>query len=305
MLRYALGRIPQLLIALLGVSAVAFLFVHLSGDPAQLMLPSEASDAQIRAFRHEMGLDRPLPFQYADFLRRAVRGDFGESLRYQQPAIELVLARLPATGYLAIAAMIVALAVAFPVGVLSARRRDTAWDVLATTGALAGQSMPVFWVGIVLILMFSIHWHLFPTSGSGGIAYLVLPAVTLGLYSMGRMTRLIRSSVLEVTHQEYVRTARAKGAREQSVLTRHILRNAWLPILTLLALEVASLLGGAVITETVFAWPGMGRLVVNAIYTRDYPIVQAAVFVTATIFVAINLIVDLCYAVLDPRIRYG
>ena len=305
MLRYTLERIPQLVIALLGVSALAFILIRLSGDPAQLMLPSEATDAQIRAFRHEMGFDRPLVVQYVDFMRHVLYGDFGQSLRYQQPALPLVLDRLPATGTLAFAAMIVTLAVALPAGILSAQRHDTVWDVAATSGALTGQSMPVFWVGIVLILLFSVHWRLFPTSGSGGLAHLVLPAVTLGLYTMGRMTRLIRSSVLEVMHQDYVRTARAKGAPGRAVLTAHVLRNAWLPILTLLGVELGALLGGAVITETVFAWPGMGRLVVTAIYSRDYPVVQAAVFAIATIFIVLNLFVDLSYAVLDPRVRYG
>jgi peptide/nickel transport system permease protein len=305
MLRYTLERIPQLLVALLGVSALAFVLIHLSGDPAQLMLPSEATDAQIRAFRHEMGFDRPLAVQYVDFMRHLVRGDFGQSLRYQQPALPLVLDRLPATGTLALAAILVTLAVALPAGILSAQRRDTVWDVVATSGALAGQSMPVFWVGIVLILLFSLHWRFFPSSGSGGLAHLVLPAVTLGLYTMGRITRLIRSSVLEVMHQDYVRTARAKGAPGRAVLIAHILRNSWLPILTLLGVELGALLGGAVITETVFAWPGMGRLVVTAIYSRDYPVVQAAVFAIATIFIVLNLLVDLSYAVLDPRVRYG
>ena len=298
-------RVPQLLIALLGVSALAFVLIHLSGDPAQLMLPSEATDAQIRAFRHEMGFDRPLIVQYVEFMRHVVYGDFGQSLRYQQPALRLALDRLPATSILALAAMVVTLAVALPAGILSAQRRDTIWDVLATSGALTGQSMPVFWVGIVLILLFSLHWRLFPTSGFGGLRHLVLPAVTLGLYTMGRMTRLIRSSVLEVMHQDYVRTARAKGAPRHAVLTVHILRNAWLPVLTLLGVEFGALLGGAVITETVFAWPGMGRLVVMAIYSRDYPVVQAAVFTIAAIFIVLNLLVDLSYALLDPRVRYG
>jgi peptide/nickel transport system permease protein len=305
MLRYTLSRIPQLAIALLGVSTVAFVLIHLSGDPAQLMLPSEASEDQIRAFRHEMGFDRPLPIQYVDFLRHAALGDFGQSLRYQQAALGLVLQRLPATADLAFAAVTITLGVALPAGIVSARRRETPWDVLVTSGALIGQSMPVFWLGIVLILLLSIKWHLFPTSGSGGPRHLLLPAITLGLYSMGRMTRLIRSSVLEVLQQDYVRTARAKGVKEHAVLTTHILRNAWLPILTLLGVELASLLGGAVVTETVFAWPGLGRLVVSAIYARDYPVVQAAVFVIAVIFILVNLLVDLSYALLDPRIRYG
>jgi len=304
-LRYTLERVPQLLIALFGVSALAFVLIHLSGDPAQLMLPSEATEAQIRAFRHEMGFDRPLIVQYVEFMRHVVHGDFGQSLRYQQPALRLALDRLPATSTLALAAMVVTLAVALPAGILSAQRHDTIWDVLATSGALTGQSMPVFWVGIVLILLFSLHWRLFPTSGFGGVRHLVLPAVTLGLYTMGRMTRLIRSSVLEVMHQEYVRTARAKGAPRHAVLMVHILRNAWLPILTLLGVEFGALLGGAVITETVFAWPGMGRLVVMAIYSRDYPVVQAAVFTIAAIFIVLNLLVDLSYALLDPRVRYS
>ena len=304
MARYALSRLPQLVVALAGVSAVAFILIHLSGDPALLMLPSEASELQIRAFRHEMGFDRALPLQYADFVVRAARGDFGRSLRYHQPALGLVIERMPATASLALAAMAVAVGAALPLGIVSARRRDSFWDVVATTAALTGQSMPVFWVGIVLILLFADQWHLFPTSGSGSLAHLVLPAVTLGLYAMGRLMRLTRSSVLEVSTQDYVRTARAKGIAERSVLATHILRNAWLPLLTLIGVEVASLLGGAVITETVFAWPGMGRLVVAAIYTRDYPVVQAAVFIIATIFVVINLLVDLSYAAVDPRVRY-
>ena len=231
-------------------------------------------------------------------------GDLGRSLRYRQPALPLVLERLPATAELALAALFVSLLVAIPAGVISAVRRDTAYDNLTMLGALFGQSMPVFWLGIMLILIFSVRLELLPTSGRGGLDHLILPAVTLGLYSTARVTRLVRAGMLDVIGQDYIRTAQAKGLPDRRVIVKHALRNTLIPVVTIIGLELGTLLGGAVITETIFAWPGIGRLAVTAIFQRDYPLVQATVLVTALVFVLSNLLVDLLYGWLDPRIRY-
>jgi peptide/nickel transport system permease protein len=242
--------------------------------------------------------------QYATFLRQAVAGDFGRSLRYNQPALPLVLERLPATLQLTAAALIVSLLIAIPAGIAAALCRKTVFDSLTMLAALFGQSMPVFWLGIMLILLFSVRFHVFPTSGSGGFEHLVLPALTLGLYSTARVTRLMRAGMLDVIGQDYVRTAWAKGLPGRTVVLKHALRNTLIPVVTIVGLELGTLLGGAVITETIFAWPGIGRLAVTAIFQRDYPLVQAVVLVTALVFVACNLVVDLAYAWLDPRIRF-
>lgn len=302
---YIAGRLAQLILVLLGISLVAFILLRLKGDPAALMLPAEASDEQLRAFRQAMGFDRPLPEQFGRFLLRAATGDFGRSLRYHQPALELVLERFPATAILAVAALTVSVLVAVPAGILSAVYRYSLFDQAAMLLAMLGQSTPVFWLGVVLILVFAVQLRLLPSSGSGGPEHLVLPALTLGLYSAGRVARLVRSSMLEVLEQDYIRTARAKGLPELLVICGHGLRNALLPVVTIVGLELGSALGGAVITETVFAWPGVGRLVVGAIFTRDYPVVQAGVCVIAVTFALVNLAVDLLYTLLDPRIRHG
>jgi ABC-type dipeptide/oligopeptide/nickel transport system permease component len=250
-----------------------------------------------------MGFNDPFLVQYWRFLRGAVQGNFGESLRHGQPAMRLVLERLPATFELAGAAMLIALCVAIPAGILSAVRRNTASDYCSTVVALLGQSMPTFWLGIMLILVFSVWLRVLPSSGRGDLEHLLLPAVTLGLFTTARMMRLTRSGMLEVLGQDYIRTARAKGLGEPPVVWKHALRNAAVPIVTIAGLELGALLGGSVVTETIFAWPGVGRLSVQAIYNRDYPVVQAAVFVLATTFVVVNLLVDLVYTSLDPRIR--
>ena len=288
---------------ILGVTVVVFVVVHLSGDPTGLMLPPEASEAQIVAFRHEMGFDRPLIVQFGKFMEHAIQGDFGRSLRYGDPALGLVLERLPATIELTGAALLVAVGLAVPLGVISAVKRNSIYDNAAMLFALFGQSMPIFWLGIVLILLVAVKLQLLPTSGSGGLDYLILPGLTLGFYSTARITRLVRASMLEVLGQEYVRTARAKGLRESVVIGRHALRNAMLPVITMVGLEAGSMLGGAVITETVFAWPGVGQLVVRSIFNRDYPVVQAAVFTIACMFVLVNLFVDVMYTVIDPRVK--
>jgi ABC-type dipeptide/oligopeptide/nickel transport system permease component len=303
MLSFIVRRLGQSVFVLLGVTVGAFLLVHLSGDPIKLMLPFDATPEQIAATRAYYGLDEPLPVQYGRFLAHAAQGDFGQSLRGNQPALGLVLERLPATALLAMTALGLALLVAFPVGILAALRPHTLQDQGAMLFALFGQSTPVFWLGIMLILLFSVQLRLLPTGGSGGPQYLVLPAITLGLYSAARTARLVRSGMLEVLAEDYVRTGRAKGLRPRSLLLGHALRNALIPVVTVVGLDLATLLGGAVITETIFGWPGVGRLAVQAIQQRDYPVVQAAVFVVASGYVVLNLAVDALYAYLDPRIR--
>jgi peptide/nickel transport system permease protein len=302
--RYVLRRLAQAILVVVGVSLVVFFVIRLSGDPTYLLLSADATEADRARFAREQGFDRPLWEQYATFVARAVQGDLGRSLRYRQPALPLVLERLPATLELALAALAVSLIVAIPAGVISAVRRDTAADNLTMLGALFGQSMPVFWLGIMLILVFAVRLELLPTSGRGGIEHLILPALTLGLYSTARVTRLVRAGMLDVIAQDYIRTAWAKGLPDRWVIFKHALRNTLIPVITIVGLELRTLLGGAVITETIFAWPGLGRLAVTAIFQRDYPLVQAAVLVTALVFVVSNLLVDLVYGWLDPRIRY-
>jgi ABC-type dipeptide/oligopeptide/nickel transport system permease component len=305
MLRFVLRRLVLSAFVLVGVMIVVFMIVRLSGDPTGLMISQDASADDVAKLRHEMGFDRPLLTQFLDFAAGAVRGDFGDSLRYREPAFSLVAERLGATLRLAAAALTVAVCVAIPAGIVSAVKRNTIWDRLAMFLALFGQSMPVFWFGILLILIVSVRLQWLPSSGDNGWKSIILPAITLGLYSTARITRLVRSEMIDTISQDYVRTARAKGLRERVVLYRHALRNALIPVITVIGIEAGSMLGGAVITETVFAWPGIGQLAVRAIFNRDYPLVQAIVFTIACTFVLINLIVDLLYAVLDPRVKQG
>jgi len=300
---YLARRLLYALFVLLGVATVVFFVVRLTGDPVALMVPPDATVAQENALRHALGLDAPLAVQYVQYIGRLLRLDFGQSLHYSQPALGLIAERYPATLELAGTALVISLLVALPAGVIAATRRGTVVDGGVALLALTGQSMPAFWSGILLILLFAVTLHWLPASGSGGLAHLILPAVTLGLYMMAFVTRLLRSSLLEVLHEDYVRTARAKGLG-RSVVLGHAVRNALLPVVTVVGLEVGSLLGGSVLTETVFAWPGVGQLTVQAIYNRDYPLVQAAVLVLACTFVIVNLLVDLSYALIDPRIRY-
>ncbi|MGH7320385.1 MAG: nickel ABC transporter permease [Candidatus Rokuibacteriota bacterium] len=300
---YVLRRLAQSVIVLLGISVVVFIILHLTGDPTLLMLSPEASAEEIARFRRAMGFDDPLLVQYWRFLRGVLQGDFGNSLRHDEPALALVWDRMPATIELTAVALGVALLLAIPAGIVSAVFRNTVLDYVSTVVALIGQAMPTFWLGIMLILIFSVSLRLLPSSGRGDFTNLILPAVTLGLFTTARIMRLTRSGMLEVLGQDYVRTARAKGVGERGVVWKHALKNAGIPVVTIIGLELGTLLGGAVITETIFAWPGVGRLSVQAIYNRDYPLVQAAVFVLASIFVLVNLVVDLKYTYLDPRIR--
>jgi ABC-type dipeptide/oligopeptide/nickel transport system permease component len=302
---YVARRLAQSLVVLLGISVVVFVILHLTGDPTLLMLPPDVSAEEVARFRRAMGFDDPLPVQYWRFLRGVLQGNFGNSLRHDEPALALVFERMPATLELTTVALGVALLLAIPAGIISAVFRNTALDYVSTVVALVGQAMPTFWLGIMLILVFSVSLQVLPSSGRGGVANLILPAVTLGLFTTARTMRLTRSALLEVLGQDYVRTARAKGVAERGVVWKHALRNASIPVITIVGLELGTLLGGAVITETIFAWPGVGRLSVQAIYNRDYPLVQASVFVLASIFVLVNLAVDLVYTYLDPRIRLG
>lgn len=305
MWRYLLTSLLHAAAVALGVSMLSFLFMHLSGDPIMLMLPPDATQQQIEDFRERMGFNAPLWLQYLHFLSGAVRGDFGTSLRHQQPSMHLVLERLPATMELAAAGMGLALLVAVPFGILSACRRGSVLDYLGMGGALLGLSMPNFWVGIVGILVLSVKLHLLPTAGRGTWSHLVLPGLALGSYLMALLARLTRSGMLDVLGHDYVRTARAKGLAERVIVWRHALANALIPLVTVVGLQLGELLGGTVVIETVFAWPGVGRLIIQAVFQRDYPLVQAAVFVLAMIFVAANFLVDTAYRYLDPRIRYG
>ena len=296
-------RFFRTVVSLWLVSTVVFVVMRLSGDPVPLLLPPDAPIAEMERVRRDLGLDRSLPVQYGVFLGNVLRGDFGRSIHFRQPAMEVARSYLRATFELGLVAFAVAVVVAFPIGVLSAVRRNSLLDHATMGLALVGQSAPTFFIGILFILMLALRLDLFPTSGRGDWRHLVLPALTLGAFTMASIARITRSAVLEVLRADFVRTARAKGVAEFWVVAKHTLRNAALPILTITGLQFGTLLGGAVVTETVFAWPGIGRLAIQSIYNRDYPVVQSTVFVAAVLFIAINLVLDILYGVLDPRAR--
>jgi peptide/nickel transport system permease protein len=304
LLRYLARRLLQSVVVLLGVSLLVFVLMRLTGDPVYLLLPADASREQVAALRTELGLNEPIIVQYGRFLLGVVQGDFGTSFRTGQPAMAMVLERVPATLQLAIFALLITLVIAVPVGIISAKYRHTWVDDVGRGIALVGQAVPSFWLGIMLILIFSVRLGWLPPFGSGGLSYLILPGITLGAYSAAIISRLLRSTLLEVLHSDYIRTARAKGLGEQAVLYRHALRNASLPVVTMFGLQVGVLFGGAVITEYVFAYPGMGRLVLQAIGNRDFAVVQAFVLLITALIIVANIIVDILYAVLDPRITY-
>jgi peptide/nickel transport system permease protein len=325
MLTFIARRLAQSVIVIFGVSILAFGVLFLSGDPTYLYITEHANEASILEMRHRLGFDRPVYIQYLTFASRAVRGDFGNSLRFGRPAFDIVLERLPATIELTLAGMFVAVVFAVPIGILAATRRGSSWDGATMLAALAGQSMPQFWLGIMLIILFGLQFKLLPVSGrvpilepllagnfavlastlGGAVQHLVLPGVTSGLWSLSRNARLVRSSMLEVLGMDYVRTARAKGLRERTVILRHALKNALLPVITIMGLEFGFLISGDIVVETVFAWPGVGRLVVTAINQKDFNVVQASVVTLAVVFIALNLLVDVLYTYLDPRIRFS
>lgn len=320
---YILRRLLQSVIVVIGVTLVSFLALQAGGDPTYLFVSERASLEEIEATRRALGFDRPLHEQYLSFVKDLTRGDFGQSLSYRQPAIEIVLDALPATIELTLFSMAIALLLAIPLGILAAINRGSATDGSVTIFAMLGQSIPSFWLGIMMILLFGLYLRWFPISGhvpfitpllSGDVGtafsnlprtlfHLILPGIAVGTYSLARNTRLVRSSMLEVLEQDYVRTARSKGLPEMRVLVHHAMRNAWLPVVTIVGLEFGFLLGGVVVVETVFSYPGIGRLLFAAINQRDIPLVQAGVILLAGIFIVLNLIVDLVYVRLDPRMK--
>lgn len=305
MWRYVLKRVLLALPVLLGVSVVVFVAIRLiPGDPAQIMAGQAATEEVVRQIRQSLGLDQPLPVQYLYFLRSVVRGDLGRSLFNGAPVVEELRQRFPRTVRLALASMVVASLIGIPAGILAATRHLSWLDTLVMLVALVGVSMPVFWLGLNLILVFSVRLQWLPAFGYETWRHLLLPSFTLGAASAAIVARMTRSSMLEVLGQDYIRTARAKGLAERVVVNRHALRNALIPVVTVLGLQLGTLLSGAVLTETVFAWPGIGRLLVDAVLARDYPIIQGATLLIAATFVALNLAVDLLYGLLDPRIRY-
>jgi peptide/nickel transport system permease protein len=296
-------RAGRALIALWLVSTVVFVVMRLSGDPTPLLLPPDAPQSEIFRLRKELGLDRSLPVQYAVFLSNLVRGDFGQSIRFKGAALAIVTERLPATLELGLTSFGLAILLAIPIGLLSAVYRNTLLDHAAMGLALVGQSAPTFFIGILFILLISVNAGLVPTSGRGDWRHLVLPAATLGLFGMAPIARITRSAILEVLRADYIRTARAKGLAETLVIAKHTLKNAAIPIVTITGLNFGGLLAGAFVTETVFAWPGIGRLAIQSIYARDYPVVQCVVLLSAMLFVVVNLAIDALYGLLDPRIR--
>ena len=304
MLRYALRRVLSSLPVLFGILVATFFLVRLTGDPTDVILPPDTTAEARAAFRAEQGLDQPMAIQFIQFARRAVLGDFGMSPRFSQPAMRLVVDRAGATAELASTAIIIAVLAGVPLGVLAARRPNGRLDLAIRGATLFGQAIPSFYLGVLAVLVFALWLRWLPTGGRDGWSSLVLPAVTLALNLVALIARVTRSSMVEAFRQDYIRTARAKGLTEFQVAARHALRNAFIPVFTVIGLEFGVLLGGVVVTETVFSWPGMGRLAIQAIYARDFPVVQAVVFVSAVTFVVINLVVDLVYAALDPRISY-
>jgi peptide/nickel transport system permease protein len=311
MTQYIIRRILQAFLVMLGVTFLVFIVMFQAGDPVILMASPDASAEEIENLRRNLGLDRPWYIQYADFLGGAVRGDFGNSLRQGQPVFNLVMERIPATLQLAVSAFIFSVVISIPVGVISATKRNTIYDNVAMGFALLGQSLPVFFLGVMLIWIFGFVFGWLPSAGRGDpdlvsrLRHLILPAITLGTFSLAQNARLVRSSLLEVLGLDYVKTARSKGITEYNVIMRHALRNALIPVITVIGLQFGALLGGAVITETVFAWPGIGRLLIQAINQQDFPLAVGAVTIIALIFVFLNLVVDLTYGFLDPRVRYS
>jgi len=299
------ARLAQtVLVVVLSLTAV-FGMVRLAGDPVLLFMPMDIQAKDVNEYRQRLGFNDPLLVQYARFMQGAVRGDFGESLRYRRDALGLVLERLPATLLLAGTAMLLTLTVAVPLGVVTAVRRDRAVDHAGTVLTVLGQAIPGFWLGLMLIYVFAVQLRWLPTGGMGGLAHLVMPSIVLAAFYAARVARLTRSAVLDALGEDYVLTARAKGLAERRVVGKHALRNSAIPIVTLAGLEAGQLLGGAVVTETIFAWPGLGRLTVQALLNRDFPLVMAAVSFTSIVYTLMNLVVDLLYGWLDPRVRSG
>ncbi|MEM8588552.1 MAG: ABC transporter permease [Pseudomonadota bacterium] len=317
-------RLMQSVVVVIGVTLISFISLQIGGDPTYLFVSESASTEEIELVRARLGFDRPLHVQYLSYVWNVLHGDFGVSLSYGQPAMQIVMEAMPATIELTIVSLVFAIGLSIPLGIYAALRRGKPADGGIMTLAMLGQSIPNFWMGIMMIMFFGLYWRWFPISGhvpfleplfDGDFAtafsnlpqslyYMIMPAIAIGTYTLARNARLVRSSMLEVLQQDYVRTARSKGISERRVIVNHALRNAWLPVVTMIGLEFGFVLGGVVVVETVFSYPGIGRLAFNAINQRDIPVVQASVILIAMIFIFLNLIVDLIYARLDPRVKY-
>ena len=306
MKQYILKRILLTLPVALGVCTLVFLLIHLiPGDPVEIMLGESAQISDKVQLRRELGLDQPLARQYANFLLQLFQGNLGQSLHNQRPVFDLVLERYPATLQLGLAAMLIAILLAFPLGLASAMNRHSLVDRGSMLFSLLSISIPHFWLGPMLIIVFAVWLDWLPVGGRGDITYLILPAITMGTSMAAILTRMVRSSLIESLRQEYITVARAKGLTRLKAAIKHALRNALIPVVTILGLQIGSLLTGSIITETIFAWPGIGRLTIQAIQSRDYPLVQGCILIIALSYVIINLLTDLTYALIDPRIRYG
>jgi peptide/nickel transport system permease protein len=305
MKRYALRQLVQLAVVIVGISMLAFAILHVIGDPVTLLLPQNAGKEEYARYNKLLGLDQPIYVQYWKFASRAIQGDFGKSWYADTPAFKLVLQRMPPTLYLTTAGLAMALLIALPLGILAALKRHSFVDSLCTMTAVAGQAMPIFWLGIMLIIIFAVQLRLLPASGYGTWQHFLMPAFTLGAFLAPITMRLVRSGVIEIMNMDYIKTARAKGVGEGMVVVKHAFRNACIPVITVLGLQFGQLLGGAVVTETVFAWPGVATLTVDAIRNQDFPVVQCAVVLLALIIVAVNFLVDMIVGLIDPRIRVG
>jgi ABC-type dipeptide/oligopeptide/nickel transport system permease component len=305
MRHYIARQLVQLLVVILGISILAFAILHVLGDPVLLLLPQNAGKDEFERYRHLLGLDRPLYVQYWKFLSGAVVGDFGKSWYADTPAFRLVVERMPPTIYLTFAGLFVALLISLPLGILAALKRHSWIDSLCTAVAVAGQAVPLFWLGIMLIIVFAVRLRLLPASGYDSWQNFLMPSFCLGAALAPITMRLVRSGVIEVMNMEFIKTARAKGVAEPTVVIKHAFRNACIPVITVLGLQFGQLLGGAIITETVFAWPGVATLTVDSIRNQDFPVVQCAVVLLALIIVAINFVVDMVVGYIDPRIRVG
>lgn len=298
-------RIWQSLGVFLGAVILVFAMVRLTGDPSTLILPRDASLEQIEAFREEMGYNRPLIVQFVDYAANILRGDFGNSLHYKTPAVALILERIPATLQLATAALVIALVIGLPLGIIAGVRAGSIWDTIARLLGLIGQTMPSFWLALLLILTFAVNLRWFPAFGRDmGLQSLILPGLALSLRSMGRIVRLTRSSIMDEINQDYVRTAYSKGLPRMTVYTRHVLKNAAIPLLSVLSVQFGYLLSGSIYIEVIFSWPGVGQLIAEAIHVRDFPLIQAIAVFVSVVIIGLHLLTDLAYALLDPRIQY-
>lgn len=304
MTQFLFKRVIDSIPVLIGVAVIAFFLVHLSGDPVLLMLPPDTPPEQVEQFRQRMGYDRPVIYQFAEFSLNLLTFNLGTSIRYQEPVTRLILERFWATLKLALASLVVAILLGIPGGILSAIHRGSIKDHFVSLIVFFGQAVPPFWLGLMMILIFAVGLKALPSSGMGSWKHLIMPATTVGLYFVASIARLTRSGILDIMGSDYIRTARAKGLSERIVIYKHALRNCLIPIVTMTGLQFGALLGGAVVTETIFAWPGIGRLMIQALYSRDYPLVQGTMLFFALIFIVVNFLTDMLYSLIDPRIRY-